>query len=174
LEEKDTKILEKFSKIWIDKIEKKTYLLYDTLFNETNYLLSELNKDRLILLTMRNNRENLLWELKKLGLIENFEFILTCSPLKNKDKTVPLLKFVRDKKLNLNKNSIIIGDSETDIVTGKNLNMTTLAVCYGIRSKEFLISMNPDYCLKNIDEVVNILKVIYKLWIFYDNINQLS
>ena len=107
---------------------------------------------------MRNNRENLIWELKKLGLHDKFEFILSCSSLENKDKTVPLLEYIHNKKFTLESNSIIVGDSEIDIITGKKFNIITLAVSYGIRTRAFLISMNPDYCLKDMDEVVDTIK----------------
>jgi len=158
LKETDTKVLKKFSELWINNIEKRDYLLYDTPFNETYTLLSELSKERLILITMRNNRENLIWELKKLGLHDKFEFILSCSSLENKDKTVPLLEYIHNKKFTLESNSIIVGDSEIDIITGKKFNIITLAVSYGIRTRAFLISMNPDYCLKDMDEVVDTIK----------------
>ena len=160
INETDPYILQKFSKLWIENIEKKEYLLYDRPFRETFDLLSELRKERLILVTMRNNREHLIWELKNLGIYEYFESILSCSPFKNKTKELPILAYIQDKKLFLDKNSIIVGDSEIDIITGKKLDITVIAVSYGIRARELLIHMNPDYCLNGIDELLKTINMI--------------
>jgi phosphoglycolate phosphatase len=160
LDEKENEILKKFSKLWIDKIEQKKYLFHDKLYDNTLKLLSDLNNERLILLTMRHNRKNLIWELKNFGLDKYFTSILSCSPIYNKDKSSVLLEYLKDNKLILDNNSIIIGDSEIDINTGKTLNLTTIAVSYGIRSENLLIAMNPDFCLKNIDEITDIINEI--------------
>lgn len=161
LDETDKDILNEFYNLWIKNIESKKYLIYDTLFNDTSRFLSMLNKERLILLTMRNNRDNLIWELKKLDIYNKFKSILSCSPITNIDKTTPLLEYAKKNDQIFNKNSIIIGDSETDIITGKKLNLKTLAVSYGIRSKEILLLMKPDYCVENMCEIFDILKKIY-------------
>jgi phosphoglycolate phosphatase len=158
LAETDPEVLEKFSKLWIDNIEKRNNLVYDKLFSETEYLLSELREERLVLLTMRQNITNLMWELKKLNLYGCFESVLSCSPLSNKDKKKPLIEFMHEKKVFLDKNSIIVGDSEIDIQTGKMLNLTTVAVSQGIRSGKLLSSMNPDYCIETIIEVIDVIK----------------
>jgi len=157
LNESDTKVLGKFSNLWIEKIEKKSYLSYDKVFRDTEYFLSKLKEEKLILSTMRNNRENLIWEIKKLGLFGYFDSVLSCSPFHHKDKTKPIISYNFDNSIS-NNNSIIVGDSEIDIITGKKLKMTTIAVNYGIRSKKFLNSLNPDYCLKNIIEINDIIK----------------
>ena len=92
----DKKILNKFNKLWIKNIESKKYLSYDKLFDNTSKLLSLLNNESLIALTMRNNRENLIWELKKLGIYNKFKSILSCSPITNTDKTLPVLNMLEE------------------------------------------------------------------------------
>ena len=146
-----------FSKLWVENIERRKYLVYDKLLEKTQDLLSKLNKEKLIILTMRNNRKNLIWELKKLGIYDKFDSILSCSPLKNKDKSVPLLEYIREKNLSID-NSIIVGDSETDIITGRKLNLITVTVSYGIRSEKTLLPLKPEYCLKNMDEIFYTIK----------------
>jgi len=154
----DENILNKFYNLWIKNIESKKYLIYDKLFNDTLKFLSALNKESLLVLTMRNNRVNLIWELKKLGIYYEFKSILSCSPITNIDKTIPLLEYAKKNGQNFNKNSIIIGDSETDIITGKKLKLKTLAVSYGIRTKEILLLRKPDYCVEDMCEIIDILK----------------
>ena len=154
-------ILLEFSKLWIENIENRKYLKLDKLFKDSVGLLSRLNSEKLILITMRDNRKNLIWELKRLGLCDLFKAVLSCSPLNNKDKTGPILEYIDDKNLSISKNSIIIGDSEKDIITGKKLNLTILAVDYGIRRKENLLLMKPDYCLDNMNGIIDTIKKIY-------------
>jgi phosphoglycolate phosphatase-like HAD superfamily hydrolase len=156
----DNGILEKFSKLWIDKIEEKNYLFYDTLLQRTLSLLSNLKDERLILLTMRNNRGNLIWEIKKLDLYDYFKSILSCSPLQFRDKTVPIINYINNNHSVTTENSVIVGDSEIDIITGKKLNMTTISVSYGIRSKDILLPFKPDYCLNDITEIIDTIKGI--------------
>lgn len=55
--------------------------------------------------------------------------------------------------------AIFIGDSEVDILTGKNANLPVIAVTWGFRSKNELIKYEPDYI---VDEVLEILDVIKK------------
>jgi len=158
LEGIDLQILSKFSELWIENIESREYLVYDKLFKDSLWLLSKLSSEKLFLITMRNNRKNLIWELKKLGLYNKFNAVLSCSPLDSHDKTVPILEYIGKNDLFINENSIIVGDSEKDIITGKKLNLTTLAVSYGIRKEEILLSMKPDYCLDNIIAIFNTIK----------------
>jgi phosphoglycolate phosphatase-like HAD superfamily hydrolase len=160
INETNHQIKKEFSKLWIENIEEKEYLLYDRPFCETFELLSKLSKERLILVTMRNNRKHLIWELKNLGLYEYFESILNCSPLKNETKKIPILEYIQEKKLYLDKNSIIIGDSEIDILTGRKLDMTVIAVSYGMRTRKMLSNMNPDYCLNNINQLLETINGI--------------
>lgn len=157
LKESKDEDLKKFSELWINNIEKKKYLFYDKLFNSASNFLSNLKKEQLILISMRHNRKNLIWETKKLGLYDHFDEVLSCSPLLYKDKTSPIIEYAHSKNLNLN-NSIIVGDSEIDIITGKHLKMTTIAVTQGIRARKLLIPYNPDYCLENISKIANTLK----------------
>lgn len=163
LNETNNAILEKFSKLWIDKIENKKYLIYDQLFSEALCLLSDLRDENLILLTMRNNRGNLIWEIKKLGLYSCFDSILSCSPLQFKDKTNLITDYFTQNNSISTKNSIIIGDSENDIITGKKLKITTIAVSYGIRSAENLLKLNPDYCLSDINKIFYTINGIDRL-----------
>ena len=162
LNEKDKSISKVFYEEWIKKIEQKKYLRYDELFDKSLMLLKELKNENLILLTMRNNRFNLMWELNKLGIKNYFETILSCSPLKNEDKTIPVKEYLKKREIVLDKKSLIIGDSETDINTGKQLKIITVAVNYGIRSKKNLISLKPDFCLNNIDEISKIVSNLNK------------
>jgi len=153
------KFIQKFINEWLIRIEEKRYLEYDILLPESMNILSILgDKADLILVTLRNNKENLLWELNNFGLADYFKEILIDSPLKVKNKTLLIKDYI--EKNSINGSFIFVGDSEVDISSGKELGMLTIAVTYGIRSKEFLEKLEPDFCLDNLSELLKILKKV--------------
>ncbi len=58
----------------------------------------------------------------------------------------PILKAVEEMSVPLTKTAII-GDGSPDIVSGKAAGITTCAVTYGFRSKDYLMQYEPDYCI---------------------------
>lgn len=145
-----------FTKEWLKRIEDKVYLNHDVLLAESLDVLSVLNdKADLTLVTLRNNSENLFWELDNFGLINYFSDVVIGSPTQLKNKTA----LIKDRILTYSKgdNVIIIGDSETDISSGKELGILSVAVTYGIRSKDFLEKLEADFYLDNLSGIVNIV-----------------
>ena len=142
-----------FEDEWLQKIEKKSYLQHDELFPETKNILSYLNKEfNLVLVTLRNNKENLHWELSKLNLNSYFKFILSGKGPKKNLVEEYLIKNWNGEKC------LIVGDTEEDIKTGLELKIPTVSVTCGIRSREFLEQYNPDFCINGFQEILNILK----------------
>ena len=138
-----------FEEEWLQKIEKKSYLQYDELFPGTKNVLFNLNKEfDLVLVTLRNNTENLNWELSKLGLKSYFRSIISGKGPKKK----LVESYLMDRP---NERCIIVGDTEEDIKTGLEQKMLTISVTCGIRSREFLEQFNPDFCIDSIHEIVD-------------------
>ncbi len=54
-------------------------------------------------------------------------------------------------------NTLMIGDTELDIMCGKNGGAQTCAVSYGYRKVEELKSYEPDYLIDDLSEVINII-----------------
>ncbi len=145
-------VIDSFEKEWLQKIEKKSYLQYDEVFSEIKNVLFYLNKEfDLVLVTLRNNTENLHWELSKLGLKSYFKSILSGKGPKKKLIEDYLIKNCKGEKC------LIVGDTEEDIKTGLELEMITISVSCGIRSKEFLEQFNPDFCIKDLKKIVDII-----------------
>lgn len=142
-----------FEEEWLQKIEKMSYLQYDEPFPEIKGILSYLNKEfDLVLVTLRNNTENLHWELANLGLDSYFKSVINGKgPKKNLVESY-LTSNYKGKCL-------IVGDTEEDIKTGLKLNIPTISVTWGIRSKEFLEQFNPDFCIDDFKEIINIIKI---------------
>jgi phosphoglycolate phosphatase-like HAD superfamily hydrolase len=51
----------------------------------------------------------------------------------------------------------MIGDTEADVISGKQLGMRTFAVTSGIRDQAFLADLEPDYIVGGVAEVVVLL-----------------
>lgn len=146
-------IIASFEAELLHKIEKKSYLQYDEPFPGINEILSCLNKEfDLVLVTLRNNTENLHWELSNLGLKGYFKTIINGKgPKKN---------LVENYLINNYKGEtcLMVGDTEEDIKTGLELDIPTISVTCGIRSKEFLEQFNPDFYINDLKEIIDIIK----------------
>lgn len=142
-----------FEEEWLQKIEKKIYLHHDKVFPETEAILFDLKKEfDLVLVTLRNNFENLYWELSKLNLEGYFKSIISGKgPKKNMVKNYLIKNYPVEKCL-------IIGDTEEDISAGLELNIPTISVTYGIRSAKFLKQFNPNYCINNLKDILDIIE----------------
>lgn len=67
------------------------------------------------------------------------------------------LKYI-SQKIDIPINNILmVGDTEMDIQCGKNAGAPTCAVTFGYRSKEILISENPDFLISELLEIIKIL-----------------
>ena len=66
-----------------------------------------------------------------------------------------------DKALKYNKNgkrSMIVGDMDLDILSGKRAGILTCAVTYGIGKKEDILKAEPDYIIDDIGQLKDIIK----------------
>lgn len=141
-------IKNRFEEEWLEKIEKKVYLKYDKVFPGIMSALSDLNKEYdLILVTLRNNIENLNWELSKFKLKTYFISIIS-----GQDSKKNLVENYLLNNQNIEK-CILVGDTEEEILTGQQLDIPTVTVTYGIRSEKFLKKFNPKYCIGNIEDI---------------------
>jgi phosphoglycolate phosphatase-like HAD superfamily hydrolase len=62
------------------------------------------------------------------------------------------------EKVNINPSeSLMVGDTELDILCGKNAGAQTCAVSYGYRKNEEIKKLNPDYFIDNLSEIIGLL-----------------
>lgn len=150
-------VAREFSEKWLEKVEDTKYLKYDRPYSESLSVLSELESMfDLVLVTLRQNERNLFWELGDFGLTKYFKEILFGSPLIFEDKVLLIQEYM--KTCSGKRNGIVVGDSEVDINTGKKIGMLTVAVTYGIRSRNFVKKLKPSFCANSLREVLEILK----------------
>ena len=51
----------------------------------------------------------------------------------------------------------MVGDTENDILPANNIGISSIAVTTGIRNRQLLQEMNPQYIIDNIEEVKDIV-----------------
>jgi phosphoglycolate phosphatase len=143
----------------IEVIENFEYLKHDELIPGAEKVLEELMQDhKLILVTLRNNSKTLFQELVFFDLKRYFTTILSLD--NNHGDWRIKVKLIEDSGSLTDKNSLIVGDTEADIITGKKLGIKTCAVMCGIRTKELLEKASPDYLIKDINSLGEVIKKI--------------
>lgn len=138
------------------RIELPRYLSYDGLIPGSRNVIQEMRKsNRTTLITARRSREHLYKQLQDLEIELLFDKILVAGEAQElwKVKAEIILSDTHFKR----SCSAIVGDTEADVLAGKLLSMTTIAVLSGIRSKSKLILSQPDYIIKDITQLKNVL-----------------
>jgi len=150
------RIIKKFNSTWIEKIETKNYQKFDQLQRNTIDVLTRCaEKNGLVIVTLRRNRNTLLAQLKDLGIIDYFIDILSSGTSIQHNWHIKY-NLITDYLKGKNKEKhIIIGDTEADILAGKNLFFYTVAISNGIRSSKILQRSNPDYIFSSISQYYN-------------------
>jgi phosphoglycolate phosphatase len=106
----------------------------------------------LYLVSLRRHDERLKDELDELGLTTFFTKIIS----DHTDGEGHHLKTEIIKDLVGTDEAIVIGDTEADVLAAQRLGLRSVAVCSGIRSKDILEKLQPDYILNDIGEIMQI------------------
>ncbi len=147
-----------YSAQWLQLIETEGYLAYNEIVPgvlETLEILRE--RYSLVLVTLRRFEDNLNRELARLGIKSLFNDILC-----DHSKSVP--GWVVKKELILGKGPVaradlMVGDTEIDILAGRELGITTVAVLNGIRAPELLEETKPDFLIPDIMALPRLLRM---------------
>jgi haloacid dehalogenase superfamily, subfamily IA, variant 3 with third motif having DD or ED/haloacid dehalogenase superfamily, subfamily IA, variant 1 with third motif having Dx(3-4)D or Dx(3-4)E len=126
-------------------------VIYSKLYDGAEETLKKLKELSKKVAVVTNKYEALSTEiLKKLNVIDYIDLVVGADTTSEK-KPHPLPVFYTLEKLKSDKDkSIIIGDSETDVLTGKNAGIKTALVLQGYGNKELALSLNPDYVLDSL------------------------
>lgn len=126
-------------------------VIYSKLYDGAEETLKKLKELSKKVAVVTNKYEALSIEiLKKLNVIDYIDLVVGADTTSEK-KPHPLPVFYTLEKLKSDKDkSIIIGDSETDVLTGKNAGIKTALVLQGYGNKELALSLNPDYVLDSL------------------------
>ena len=145
----------------INLIESDKYLKFDTVWPELfDFIPSSKICRKIMLVTLRKKRQQLINQLANLGISDWFENIISvvnngvnCE--RHLLKVDSILKIYPN-----NLSGIFVGDTETDMRAGKILGLKTIAVTYGIRSTEYLTQEKPDTILNSPKDLVNFIQAL--------------
>jgi phosphoglycolate phosphatase len=130
-----------------ESMEVSEYLMMDSLFADTVSTLYHIkNSYNIALVSTRSNRINAFNQLKQLKLDAIFGSNITFT---GKDK----LEAYR----NVSDLLVIVGDTENDIIAGKQLGVFTIGVTTGIRSDQILSQYSPNRIINALDDLRLIL-----------------
>jgi phosphoglycolate phosphatase-like HAD superfamily hydrolase len=132
----------RFVKMRLQRHEQLKYLRHDVPLPGVYEALDQLKtRFNLHLVSARASLENLTYELLKHGMRDYFTSVAAvCGP---KHERITKIGDV----------VAVVGDTEHDILPAKELGIKAIAVCTGIRSREYLQLLAPDHVLDNICEV---------------------
>lgn len=150
-----------YQKRRLQLIEDREFLKHDRVFPEVYRVLDNLKKgNRLVLVTLRGLLEDLKWELDHLKLTSYFDALLTKKGNDGSWKVkVGLIGDDLDSSKDRQK-SVVIGDTEIDILAAKHLKITNIAISRGIRTREFLLELKPDFLVESLLEAEDIINTL--------------
>ncbi len=128
-----------------------------TLYPGVKEILNFFKNKKKLIITNRN-REFAILTLKTTGIYDYFEDTIggddtSCM----KPSSCPLDRF--SQRLDINKErTIMVGDMDIDILTGRRAGIITCAVTYGIGKIEDILRAKPDYIIDNLlklKEIIN-------------------
>ncbi|MDR0287833.1 MAG: HAD-IA family hydrolase, partial [Clostridiales bacterium] len=93
--------------------------------------------------------------LKRFGIFNFFTCVFGPESLINMKPSSDGLLKVLSITGDMPENSVMVGDSDTDIIAGKAAGCHTCGILYGIGDKVKLLSENADFYIAKIDELFN-------------------
>jgi len=135
-------------------IEDPEYLRLNTLRDGAIDILRYLtNRCEVHLVSLRNSRTNLLWELEILGIRNYFTSVSTASAFGTFEDKARLLLAANAQP----QRDLIVGDTEIDIQAGQRQGLRTCAVLNGMRTETALRRLRPDYLISDLSELILIV-----------------
>lgn len=128
-----------------------------SLYPHVEEILKYFKNKRKLVITNRNRKFAEI-TLRKLGIKNYFEEIVGGDDVNcMKPSACPLDRL--SSKIEMKKSkTIIVGDMDIDIRTGKNFGIKTCWVTYGLGNREDIEKIKPDYIIDDIIELKNIIR----------------
>jgi 2-phosphoglycolate phosphatase len=132
--------------------------VYTTLYPGVKEVLEFLKK-REIEIALATNKVISLSEkiLEHLGVRNYFSVMLGPEHVKNRKPNPEIINVLLEKINTKPEEALYVGDSELDILCGKNAGTHTCAVTYGIASIESIIEADPDFIITDLKKLILLL-----------------
>lgn len=136
--------IENFQSLWMLGIEQKKYLKYDVPIPDVGDFLRDLSGNHdLYVVTARQKKEAVIWQLNCFKWMRYFENILVTEQKTTKDKLI-------NDQISENEEIIVVGDTGKDIICGKLVNARTVAVLTGFLNYQKLVEYQPDQIIDSV------------------------
>ena len=141
-----------YNRLWLASIEAPDYLRLDKLVPGTREALETLTQRfRLVVVTMRRNGSELRRQLRELEIDDYLTAVIAAADYPSADYTkVQLLRLSGEKN---GQRAIVVGDSEADVQTARDLGAPAVCVLSGIRDGPFLKALDPDYIVPSVSQL---------------------
>ena len=150
-------VLSPFHDVFVERIEAPQMLAKDQLFVGTRSSLRELSSTHsLSLVTLRRSRANLMDQLRDLDLQRYFDEI-EVGPARGEAYEAKLELM---KRMAAFREAIVVGDTEADIVAAKMLHVPVVAVLSGVRDREYLGALKPDFMIGGVRELPDLVRAL--------------
>jgi phosphoglycolate phosphatase-like HAD superfamily hydrolase len=145
------------------QVYKNNYFLFiddSELYPEVSNILSYFSKSeyKISLLTTKaqDQAEKIL---EHFNLSKYFDLIMgRRNGIAHKPSPEPLLLICEELIVNSDE-SLIVGDTEMDILCGQNANTKTCAVTHGYRTEESILKHKPDYIVKDLNALKRLFEI---------------
>lgn len=128
---------------------------YEGVFETVEHLKAEGYQLAVVTTKMRPTVEQGL-NLTKLN--QFFDVVVTYNDVENvKPHPEPLYKALRQLGSSTER-AIMVGDSQYDILAGKNAGVTTIGVGYSIKGRDFIQEQQPDFIIDTMPELIEVAK----------------
>lgn len=128
-----------------------------TIYDGINDVLSTLKDKGYIMSVLSNKPHNFCCTIVEEFFGDIFDYALGNSDLYNKKPSPEGIELIREKFDIDKSNCTIIGDSDIDIITGKNAEISTIGVSWGFRGEAELKSVNADAIAYTPKDIISIL-----------------
>ncbi|MAU87370.1 MAG: hypothetical protein CML83_06335 [Rhodobiaceae bacterium] len=155
-QEKIDNLIKKFLVIYEDNISKRSKL-----YPGVAEIINELKQRNFILNICSNKPEKLAkLILTDFSIIQHFDQVIGGDTLSQcKPNPLPLLKLMNDHNIKP-KDTIMIGDTTTDILTAKNCNIRSICVDFGYFNEK-IDGVDPDYWVSDYNRVIEIINEVF-------------
>jgi len=141
-----------YNRLWLASIEAPDYLRLDKLVPGTREALETLTQRfRLVVVTMRRNARELRRQLRGLGIEDLLAEVIAAADYPSADYSkVQLLRLSGETN---GRRAIVVGDSEADVQTARELRAPAVCVLSGIRDGPFLKALDPDHIIPSVAQL---------------------
>jgi phosphoglycolate phosphatase-like HAD superfamily hydrolase len=162
----DEKQVDRYLTARMELIEESGFLRLDRVWEELSRTYPKLFLAHpATVVTLRTNDDSLGEQLRCLGIDSWFRNVLSWPNTGQVDNRWQIKVEMIEKSGLLDsldpRDCVFVGDTETDILAGRHFGMKTLAVAFGIRSRELLVPCQPDEIFDSPDAFSAYLRTVF-------------